>query len=180
MKKTLFVILMCAMCLLMSCEKHDGMQYFKAKCVAELNGQTYVDQTPFTISPNAIVTPSIYCDDAVRFSTLLRTGRKDDVAFGVDINLFINAQDIVTDREYIIERQDIESLGNEPTTSDYVRYCRDNNVSYADILSYAVMQSEIPSRCSIRFTTFDPEKRQYQGSFTLTFSEGTLKGEFEI
>ena len=116
MKKTLFVILMCAMCLLMSCEKHDGMQYFKAKCVAELNGQSYVDQTPFTISPNAIVTPSIYCDDAVRFTTLLRTGRKDDVAFGVDINLFINARDIVTDREYIIERQDIESLGNEPTT----------------------------------------------------------------
>lgn len=180
MKKTLFVILMCAMCLLMSCEKHDGMQYFKAKCVAELNGQTYVDQTPFTISPNAIVTPSIYCDDAVKFTTLLRTGRKGDVAFGVDINLFINAQDIVTDREYIIERQDIESLGNEPSTSDYVCYCRDNNVSYADIISYADMQTEIPSRCSIRFKTFDPDKRQYQGSFTLTFSEGTLKGEFEI
>lgn len=111
---------------------------------------------------------------------MLRTGRKGDVAFGIDINLFINAQDIVTDREYIIEKQDIESLGNEPSTSDYVRYCRDNNVSYTDILSYALMQSEIPSRCSIRFTTFDPEKRQYQGSFALTFSEGTLKGEFEI
>lgn len=180
MKKTLFVFMMCAICLLASCEKHDGIPYFKAKCVAELNGQSYVDQTPFTISPNAIVTPSIYCDDAVRFSTLLRTGRKDDVAFGVNINLFINARDIVTDREYIIEIQDIESLGNEPTTSDYVRYCRDNNVSYADILSYAVMQSEIPSRCSIRFTTFDPDKRQYQGTFTLTFSEGTLNGEFEI
>lgn len=180
MKKILFVFIMCAMCLLMSCEKHDGMQYFKAKCVAELNGQSYVDQTPFTISPNAVVTPSLYCDDAVRFTTLLRIGRKGDVAFGIDINLFINAQDIVMDREYIIEKQDIESLGNEPATSDYVRYCRDNNVSYADIISYADMQSEIPSRCSIRFTTFDPDKRQYQGTFTLTFSEGTLKGEFEI
>lgn len=180
MKKTLFVFMMWAMCLLMSCEKHDGMQYFKAKCVAELNGQSYVDQTPFTISPDVIVSPSIDCDDAIRFTTLLRTGLKGDVAFGIDINLFINAQDIVMDREYIIEKQDIESLGNEPATSDYVRYCRDNNVSYADILSYALMHSEIPSRCSIKFTTFDPEKRIYQGSFTLTFSEGTLKGEFEI
>lgn len=180
MKKTLFVFMMCAMCLLMSCEKHDGIQYFKAKCVAELNGQSYVDQTPFTISPNAIVTPSIYYDEAVRVSTLLRTGLKGDTAFGIDINLFINPKDIITDREYIIEKQDIESLGNEPSKSDYVRHCEDNNVSYADIISYADMQSEIPSRCSIRFTTYDPDKRQYQGTFTLTFSEGTLKGEFEI
>lgn len=180
MKKTLFVFMMWAMCLLMSCEKHDGIQYFKAKCVAELNGQSYVDQTPFTISPNAIVTPSIYYDEAVRFSTLLRTGLKGDTAFGIDINLFINPKNIITDREYIIEKQDIESIGNEPSASDYVRYCENNDISYTDILSYAYMQSEIPSRCSIRFTTFDPDKRQYQGSFTLTFSEGTLKGEFEI
>lgn len=180
MKKILFVFMMCAICLLTSCEKHDGIQYFKAKCVAELNGQSYVDQTPFTISPNAIVTPSIYYDEAVRFSTLLRTGLKGDAAFGIDINLFINPKDIITDREYIIEKQDIESIGNEPSASDYVRYCENNDISYTDILSYAYMQSEIPSRCSIRFTTFDPDKRQYQGSFTLTFSEGTLKGEFEI
>lgn len=91
----------------------------------------------------------------------------------LQINLFADKRDIVTDKEYIIEKTDIESLGNDAPIWDYTRYCDDNAVSYARI------DSEIPDRCSIRFTAFDTEKH-YHGIFTLDFSEGTLKGEFDI
>lgn len=174
MKKVLYVFMVCAICLLTACEKHDGVRYFKAKCVAELNGQSFIDQTQFTISPNAIVTPRLYCDDAVRFETILRTERKGDMVFSVDISLFVRAEDIVPDKEYVIEKMDIESLGSDAPVWEYTRYCEVNDISYACILR------EIPDRCSIRFTTFDTEKSIYQGTFTLNFSEGVLKGEFEI
>jgi len=174
MRKVVYVFMLCVICLLTSCEKHDGIRYFKAKCVAELNGQSFIDQTPFTISPNAIITPELYYyDNVVRFKTFLRAERNGDIVFGVDINLFINAQDIVPNKEYIIEKKDFAALGANPASWDYSKYCEDNDISYASV-------SEIAERCTIRFTTFDTEKRHYQGIFTLNFSEGMLKGEFEI
>lgn len=172
MKKILYTFIVFVICLLTACEKHDDITYFKSKCVAELNGRSFIDQTPFTIAP-AMVTPYLLCDNAIRFNTLLRTERNGDIAFYVEINLFADKRDIVTDKEYIIEKTDIESLGNDAPIWDYTRYCDDNAVSYARI------DSEIPDRCSIRFTAFDTEKH-YHGIFTLDFSEGTLKGEFDI
>lgn len=41
------LLLVLTICILSSCEKHEGVQYFKSKCVAELNGHTLIDQTPF-------------------------------------------------------------------------------------------------------------------------------------
>lgn len=41
-----------------SCEKHDGIEYFKSKCEAELNGQLLIDQSRFNlIGP----TPTLTC-----------------------------------------------------------------------------------------------------------------------
>lgn len=38
----LAVIIACTLLNLTSCEKHDGINYLKSKCTAELNGQEYI------------------------------------------------------------------------------------------------------------------------------------------
>lgn len=44
-KLTLFAaIIACTLLSLTSCEKHDGINYLKSKCTADLNGQTYIDK----------------------------------------------------------------------------------------------------------------------------------------
>lgn len=59
-----------------SCEKHEGIHYFKSKCVAELNGQTLIDQTPFNIGPNSINTPSLDAGEyTVEFNSSLSNER---------------------------------------------------------------------------------------------------------
>ena len=53
------ILLLAIISIVSSCEKHDGVQYFKSKCEAEINGQKLIDQTPFNIGPNSINTPSL-------------------------------------------------------------------------------------------------------------------------
>ena len=170
----LIVYMVCVMCFMTACEKHDGIDYFKSKCVAELNGQTYIDQTPFTISPDAIVTPELnYSDNAISFMTFLRSERNGTILYVVRINLFASEPDAFLSKEQIIEKIDFESTDvNSSEMWDYTRYCRDNRISYATV------NSEIVDRGSFKITSYDKEKGQYHGTFTLNFSEGTLKGEF--
>lgn len=42
---------------LTSCEKHDGVYYSKNKCVAELNGKSYIDQPRISFNPDVYTTP---------------------------------------------------------------------------------------------------------------------------
>lgn len=89
MKKVFYTIIVCAMLFLTACEKHDGIDYFKSKCIAELNGQKYIDQTPFTINPNVIITPELnYSEKELTFMTLLRSERNGEIALTVRINLY--------------------------------------------------------------------------------------------
>lgn len=177
MKKTLFVLMMCAMCILTACEKHDGIDYFKAKCVAELNGQTFIDQTPFTISPNAIITPSLELyDNSLRFTTYLRPERNGQIACAIKLFIYADDMDDLFDKELKFEKlPDIESsVEGDPSYFDYIRYCIQNKISCAEVTG------EIVESGSFKITSYDKEKHQYKGFFTLKFSEGTIKGKFDL
>lgn len=167
-KLVLQVIFACTMCFLTACEEHDGIDYFKSKCVAKLNGQSYIDQTPFTISPDVIVTPEFHCNEnTVSLLSMLRTKRNGTINYVVRINLFADQPDALLKGEQFIEKID-----GELSAWDYTKYCRDNKISYATV------NEEVATRGSFQITSYDKERGRYKGTFTLHFSEGVLKGEF--
>lgn len=73
----LAAIIACISLSFTSCEKHDGINYLKSKCTAELNGQTYIDQQPYTyIFGPTYPTPFLeYSQYEATFETYLRTER---------------------------------------------------------------------------------------------------------
>lgn len=170
MKSILYTIFICLMCVLSSCEKHDGLSYFKSKCEAELNGQTYIDQTLFTISPDAIVTPQLVrTNNGFEFFSLLRTKRGGDIAYTVCINLFTTEPDAS-----LTEEQHIEKVATDIPDQEYSRYCLENKISYATV------NGDIVSTGTFKITSYDLQHGNYQGTFTLDFSEGTLEGKFSM
>lgn len=175
MKKVFLAIIACAMLFLTACEKHDGIDYFKSKCIAELNGQKYIDQTPFSISPNVIITPELnYSEKELSFMTLLRSERNCEIALTVRINLYCEDSGEMLKNEQTIEKVDFQPSGGENYKWEYIKYCKDNKISYARV------NDEIVNNGTFKITSYNVEKHQYTGSFTLQFSEGTLKGDFEI
>ncbi len=79
---TVFMIFLFAICFLTACEKetHDGIDYFKSKCTAELNGLQLINQTPFhsPFSPDSPqATPYFLHDEDGAFfmSDLASTGK---------------------------------------------------------------------------------------------------------
>ncbi|MDE6120753.1 MAG: hypothetical protein K2F63_03085, partial [Muribaculaceae bacterium] len=100
--------------------------------------------------------------------------------YAVKIKLFVNDP-----WEYLSQPQTIKyiNIGEseyEPTSWEYTKYCFDNKISYATILSYPDYENEIVKKGSFEITSYDLEKRTYNGKFTLLFSEGTLNAEFSI
>ena len=180
-KAELLSAIMLLIAIVSSCEKHDGIQYFKSKCVAELNGKTLIDQTPFNIGPNSINTPSLVANEyIVEFYSSLSNERGCSPLYAVKIKLFVNDP-----WEYLSQPQTIKyiNIGEseyEPTSWEYTKYCFDNKISYATILSYPDYENEIVKKGSFEITSYDLEKRTYNGKFTLLFSEGTLNAEFSI
>lgn len=181
LSSAIIFLLAITICIVTSCEKHDGIQYFKSKCVAELNGETLIDQTPFNISPNSINTPSLVESEyTLEFYSSLRNERRGTPLYAVKIKLFVNDS-----WEYLTQPQAIKYIKigeseDEPTSWDYVKYCLDNKISYATILSYTDYENEIVRDGTFEIISYNKEKRTYNGKFTLHFSEGTLKGEFSI
>lgn len=182
MKKTLslnpllLAAVVCAVCLMTACEEHDGVSYFKSKCVAGLNGQTYIDQTPFTLSPDCIVTPELNCSgDALSFFTMLRPQRNGTVDYVVSISLFASEPGALLSKEQTIKKIEIPSPAVEPYWSDYAMYCRDNKISYATV-NYEVVSGG--SFKITRVTSSGNGTMEYGGTFALRFSKGVLKGEF--
>lgn len=175
MKKVFLAIIACAMLFLTACENHDGIDYFKSKCIAELNGQKYIDQTPFSISPNVIITPELnYSEKELSFMTLLRSERNGEIALTVRINLYCEDSGEMLKNNQTIEKVDFKPSGGENYKWEYIKYCKDNKISCARV------NDEIVSKGTFKITSYNVEKHQYTGSFTLQFSEGTLKGDFEI
>lgn len=173
------LLLAITICILSSCEKHEDIQYFKSKCVAELNGHTLIDQTPFNIGPNSINTPSIIANEySIEFKTILRNELGGTPLYGITVVLFVN-----TPWEYLTQPQTIKYIkigesDKEPASWEYTRYCRDNQISYATILSYSDYEDEIVKDGTFEVTSYDKKNNVYNGIFTLSFSEGTLNGEF--
>lgn len=174
-RAVLMAMIASVLCILSACEEHDGIDYFKSKCLAELNGQSYIDQTPFTISPDVIITPEIVVSDGeITFFTLLRPDLKEPVRYAVHISLFIENPDEMLNKELTFEKVDIPSSDSESNYWDYTKYCGDNKISYARI------DREIAAKGTFKFTSYDREQGKFKGTFTLQFSEGTMHGQFEL
>lgn len=151
--------------------------YFKSTCTAVLNGQTYYDQLPLkaALNPSTIMTPSIeHHENYAVFHTWLCKEKGSTPIYYVDIYLFSNSSDDVYGKEYNFEKIDIDYTDGKPSHWEYVKYCQDNRITYADV------NNEIVDKGSFRFTSYDDEKKEYSGTFTLQFSEGTMQGEFTI
>lgn len=175
----ILLLIISTICIISSCEKHDGIQYFKSKCVAELNGQTLIDQTPFNIGPNSINTPSIIDNEyTLEFKSILCNERGGTPLYGVTVILFVNNPWDFLTKPQTIKYIEIGEAENEPITWDYTHYCHENKISYATILSYSNYKTEIVKDGSFEITSYDNERKTYNGIFTLNFSEGTLNGEF--
>lgn len=159
---------------LTSCEKHDGVLYFKSKCIAELNGKTYIDQLPLTFSPDVFTTPNLQRDEnQAVFKTHLSETRGGTVVYYVEIVLYTSEPNAYLYDEQTFHRVDTGSPDEPQPVWEYTKYCRDNHISYARV------NDEIVEAGAFKLTSYDKQKDHVShGTFTLTFSEGTLKGEF--
>lgn len=181
LSSAIILLLAITICIVSSCEKHDDILYFKSKCVAELNGQTLIDQTPFNISPNSINTPSLVASEyTAEFHSSLSEERGGTPLYAVKIKLFVNDAWEYLTQPHTIKYVNIGESDDEPASWDYTKYCFDNKISYATILSYPGFENEIVREGAFEITSYDKEKRTYNGKFTLHFSKGTLNGEFSI
>lgn len=156
-------LLAITICVVSSCEKHDDILYFKSKCEAELNGQTLIDQTPFNIVLNSINTPSLTANEyTIEFESILSKERGGTPLYAVTVKLFVN-----NPWEYLTQPQAIKYIkigesDDEPAYWDYTRYCHDNKISYATILSYSDYKNEIVRDGSFEFISHDKEKCIYR------------------
>ena len=184
MKKKLTLlasIIACTLLSLTSCEKHDGINYLKSKCTAELNGQTYIDQQPYTyIYGPTHPTPFLeYSQYEATFETYLSTERGGKIAYIVRINLFVDTPEEFFLQPQTIEKIDIADADTLISYRDYRQYCKDNKVSYATV------NGEVIDEGTFQITPYNKTEGQIyctngNGTFTLQFSEGTLKGEFYL
>lgn len=167
------IIMICIANILTGCEKHDWIEYFKSKCIAELNGQS------FTITSH--VTPKLYFgDDYLSFTTHLRAERSGSIVYCVDIIIYANEIDELLGKEIIIEKIDNFDIPEDDPfyRMKYIHYCIDNKISYATV--FRPLDEEIITGCSFEIMSYDKGRRNYHGTFTLNLSEGTIKGEFDI
>ncbi len=150
---------------LASCEKHDGILYYKWKCVADINGHSYIDQSPAGFNPG--VTPILTVDSlSVHFETLLRDGRRGAPAYYVEI--FVNCD---TPEAYLTADQHIERPEEKDREwYEYTEYCKERNISWARV------NHEIVQNGTFRLSR--DKHGNNKGTFSLSFSEGTLEGRF--
>lgn len=177
----LAVIIACTLLSLTSCEKHDGINYLKSKCMVELNGQEYIDQQPFESMFGPVMpTPFLeYSQYEATFETYLSTERGGKIAYIVRINLFVDTPEEFFHQPQTIEKIEIADTDTTLSDRDYRQYCKDNKVSYATVNGEAI------DRGTFQITSYDKTEGQIyctncNGTFTLQFSEGTLNGTFWI
>lgn len=108
----------------------------------------------------------------------MRNERGDTPLYGITIVLFVK-----TPWEYLTQPQTIKYIeigesDEDPASWEYSRYCRENQISYATILSYSDYENEIVKDGTFEITSYNKENKVYNGILTLNFSEGTLNGDF--
>lgn len=188
MKKSGFAILLFLVVLTSiatSCEKHDGIDYHKAKCEAELNGMSLIDQSRFDGWISNMRTPLIdVAEDEIFFESKLSVKRGEMPLYYVDIQLYATKS-----WEYLTEPAVIKFVDREQTdggfseweyVSDYKSYCSDNKINFATIYKSSNLKTEIVKEGSFQITEYDLKKHKYKGAFSLLFGEGTLTGKFSI
>lgn len=174
--KTIAVVVFCAF-MFQSCEKHDGTEYFKSKCVAKLNGKTYIDQTPvaYIFNPVAMRTPSFrYQDCEAEFNSLLSEKRAGMTVYSVDIFFYVDKPEDLFNKDHAIRKLKIEGPDGELGGLDYAVYCQENNITYA------VVNGDFIDGGTFRINSYDKEKGESKGTFFLPLSEGVLEGEFVL
>lgn len=170
-----------------SCEKHNGKSYFKQNCTAELNGRSYIDQTPleYIMSPLATVTPYLEPDehrDYLHFHTALARKRGAAKEYFIDIYLYAkNTEELIG--ETILFKRESRPEGsatdfNSPLYSDYYRWLIENAHNFAVINKGC--DTEYAEIGKFNLYSCNEENRLCTGSFSLFFSEGTLTGAFEV
>ncbi len=189
-RKNLFAaFLLLALYLFASCEKHDGIYYYKSKCTAEFAGVSYIDQCAFSPSLDAIITPQLNRGSGeAEFLTLLSNHRGGPIVYGVRIQLYYDSEDDFFCRQLDMLKEDIEYNDPQHAYSEYVNYCREHRISYAEVSSYTdsyvdeksyvEVNYEFASSGWFKITSYDKEKGVYRGNFQLTLQQGVLEGTF--
>ena len=168
-----------------SCEKHDGIEYYKSKCEAEFNGQFLIDQTRFDWGIGMGRTPNLQISEhEATFESKLSTERGGVPIYYVDIKLFTDETWKCMTEQQVIKFENIEETYLDSNAweyvSDYRKYCEYNRLNYATIFRSSDLNIEIVKEGVFQITDYDTDNKSYKGIFTLTFSEGTLNAEFSI
>lgn len=166
---------------LISCEKHDGISYYHSKCEAELNGKYLIDQSRFDWGLGTGRTPYIAASEyKAEFESKLSTERGSMPLYYVYIQVFSDKPWGYLTEPHAIKFVNIEEIDEEQSPWDYKSYCDYNKINYATIFLSSSLKTEIVKDGTFQITEYDKDKHTYKGQFTLQFSEGTLKGDFNI
>ncbi len=168
--------LVCVLLCVAACEKHDGISYNKSKCEAEINGKYLIDQTKFDWGLNPNRTPSLMVSEYdLEFKSHLSSERGGMSLYSVNIRIYVNTPWEYLTKPQTIEYVNIDDSDEDPEVWDYKKYCSNNKISYATIISSEI---EIVKDGSFQIISYDKERGTYHGKFTLQFSEGIMNGEF--
>lgn len=160
---------------LSACERHEDGTYFKYKCTAELNGETYIDQrrVETILSPTGQITPRICPDETDGFlyfvSYLCTEAGMTTFTYMVEIYFPAGPLDELVGREY-----DLGIRDSGTDIDEYPEYCKENSIPYATVTKG--IMGETADKGSFQITSRDEDT--VNGNFTLHFSEGTMTGRF--
>lgn len=160
-------------------EEHDGIYYYKAKCLAELNGQQLIDQTPFNITPGAMNTPLFDPSEySAHFESNFSDSRGGSSLYAIRIYIYVD-----NPWEYLSYPQEIKQVSIEDSDSElsyyeYSDYCRANKISYAIVLGRNTLNWEVVDGGEFNILSYDEESGKCSVSFKIPFSEGIINGKY--
>ena len=170
---------------LTSCEKHDGEHYFKWFCKAELNGKSLIDQTRIeqAFNPNSPMATPYLCKESenyCKFYTELGENRGAQPEYYIDVWLPVKDLQGIVGKEFAFKKEIPENFDPaEPGNSGaYFKWLRENGHCFATVDKN--LTTEYVENGTFKIESFDSSGPFYHGSFTLTFSEGTLTGHFKV
>lgn len=185
---TMLLLIMMGVCTT-SCEKHEGNYYFKQNCTAQLNGQSYVDQTRFEaiMSPLATVTPYLKHDEYenyLHFKTELAKDRDSAKEYYIDIYLNAKSTTELVGKEILFKKESMSGVSEDQLTSvrltQYYKWLKENYLHFAVIGTDPYSESEVAELGRFKIESFNEKEGAYCGSFSLQFSKGTMTGKFEV
>lgn len=170
-----------------SCEKHEENYYFKQNCTAQLNGQSYIDQTRLesVMLPLARVTPCFEHDGQNYLCFTTELAKERDSAMEYHIDIYLNAESVtkLVGKEILFKKESMPEQSENQSLSEYYRWLRENSYNYAHVTTdhhVNELTDELAELGSFRIESYDEKEGLYCGSFSLQFSEGTMTGQFKV